>query len=107
ADLFSHSHVDRGPGRASLLACAGTRRYRGREHGRLNRDQAPVFSACGGPPSKSANHRLDGCCAQNVRMASAIGTPMKVPNSPHTKVQKKIVNSTTKGEMDNTLPDRR
>ena len=33
-----------------------------------------------------------------------IGTPMKVPNRPHRKVQKKIAKSTTKGEIDSVLP---
>ena len=36
-----------------------------------------------------------------------IGTPMKAPNNPHMKVQKKTANSTTKGEIDNTSPDTR
>ena len=29
-----------------------------------------------------------------------IGTPMKAPNRPHRKVQKKIANSTTVGDID-------
>jgi hypothetical protein len=37
-------------------------------------------------------------------MASAIGTPMKVPNRPHRNDQNKIENSTTTGEIDNIEP---
>jgi hypothetical protein len=37
-------------------------------------------------------------------MASAIGTPMKVPNSRHRKVQNKITTSATIGETDRNLP---
>jgi hypothetical protein len=36
-----------------------------------------------------------------------IGRPMKVPGNPHRNVQRKIENSTTNGDMANTLPDRR
>ena len=42
--------------------------------------------------------------SDGVRSAIAIGTPMKVPNRPHRKVQKKIANSTMTGEIDNMVP---
>ena len=39
-----------------------------------------------------------------VSSATAMGTPMKAPATPHRAVQKNTEKSTTKGEIDKALP---
>ena len=80
ASVYRCSPIERSFGRktrASCLACAGTRRYRGCESRQLNRDQRFGLRRAADPVD---GHRLDGCCSQKVRMASAIGT--RFPSSP-------------------------
>ena len=54
-------------------------------------------SSC--PESRSATHRVASCFSQIVRNAIMIGTPMNAPETPHRKLQKKIVNKITNGDI--------
>ena len=47
----------------------------------------------------------NGCWPQNVRMARAIGTPIKVPNTPRETSKRRIENEHDEGEMASRVPD--
>ncbi len=57
------------------------------------------FSYAVGAPKISAIHRVDENCAQKVRIAIVIGTPMNAPNRPHTNDQKKTEKRTRKDDI--------
>ena len=71
---------------------------------RHGRPPASFPPSGGAPESKVATQRLDGNSAQIAMTVSMIGTPISAPGMPHSRPQKNMANTTTRGEMESAAP---